>query len=113
MQDREYWRKELQGVSTLYIVGIARSKSRWDYGMWRRFRVFYCKDGELRQVFIEGDDVPSYWVPWHRTKSGRWTGGYFEVKVLGTDRPLEIAYALKRWLGRRDHFKVKFLSWLD
>ena len=115
MKDREYWARELEGVDTIYVVGIKRGTNpRWDKGIWRKFRLYYIKDGELREIWIEGDDAPSYWVPRHKTRSGRWVGGYFECGALGMDRTWAIVYELSRWLyGDSYRFRRVFLSYYD
>lgn len=111
MKDKKYWKRELKDVDVLYVAGVKRGTTAWDRGIWRKFRVYYIKNGVLKQIYIEGDDHPACWVPLHQTPSGRWRGGYFEAKVLGSDRVYEIAYSLQRWLGRNKPFRTVFLSY--
>jgi len=110
--DKKYWRKELRHTDTIYVVGIKRGTNpNWDRGIWRKFRVYYVKDGELGEIFIQGDDYPTVWIPRHKTRSGRWRGGYFEVSSLGENRVFRIAYELGRWLyGDGYRFRAVFLS---
>jgi hypothetical protein len=108
-------KQELKDVKTIYVVGIAKGTNpQWDRGIWRRFRLYYVKDGELREIWFgaEEKDTPPLWVPLRKTKSGEWKGGYFESKVLGMDRAFEIVYQFGKWLfddGYR--FQYKFLSY--
>ena len=111
--DRDYWRKELEDVDTIYVVGVKRGTNpNWDRGIWRKFRAYYVKDGKLEEIWIEGEDHPAVWIPRHKTKSGRWVGGYFEVSSLGENRVFRLVYELGRWLyGDGYRFKAKFLSY--
>lgn len=112
---KEELKRELEDVTTLYVVGIHISQNRhWDYGLWRRFSVYYLKDGELKKIWIDPEetDIPCYWVPLHQTKSGSWIGGYFETNVIGSDRVFEIVYDIGQWLfGDGYRFKYNFLSY--
>ena len=112
---KEELKEELKDVKTLYVVGIKRGTNpHWDRGIWRKFRVYYIKDGELKQLWIDKDEknIPAYWVPLHKTKSGNWVGGYFECAGLGSDRVFEIVYSIGVWLyGDGYKFKAKFLSY--
>lgn len=104
MNKREL-QEELKDIKTLYIVGITKGTNpRWDRGIWRTFRVYYLKDGELRNIFInsEKDDYPSCWNP---------KKGLFESRVLGMDRVLDIVSSLGEWLFNDPYrFKGVFLS---
>jgi len=106
---KEELRKELENVGTLYVVGIGKDKN----GIWNRLRVYYIKDGELRQIYFSPDDkdVPPHWKPRKRTKNG-WTGGYFYSNVIGSDRVFEIVYGIGMWLFNDGYkFKDVFLSY--
>ena len=86
-KEREYWRRELEDVDTIYVVGIAKGTNpRWDKGIWRKFRLYYIKNCKLKQIYFEHDVDMPYWIPRHRTKSGKYVGGYFESNALGIDR---------------------------
>jgi hypothetical protein len=112
---KEELKEELKDTKVIYVVGIAKGTNpAWDRGIWRKFRLYYVKDGELREIWFSAEekDTPPLWVPIRKTKSGKWKGGYFESKVLGMDRAFEIIYQLGRWLfddGYR--FQYKFLSY--
>ncbi|MCD6406688.1 hypothetical protein J7L81_02295, partial [Candidatus Aerophobetes bacterium] len=109
--NKEYWKKELENVDKIYVVGIAKGTNpHWDRGIWRKFKLYYIKDGELKPIFIEGEDYPTYWIPLHKTKSGKWKGGYFECNALGLSRVDEIVYRLSLWLYGKDKFKAIFLN---
>jgi len=102
-------REELKDVKVLYIVGIHYSRN---YG-WTRFRVWYAKDGELRQLCISPyeHDVPATWVPLGRTSSGELKGGYFQSYAVGMDRVFEIVYDVGWWLyGNGYRFCGVFLN---
>jgi len=113
MKDKIYWREALKEVDKIYVVGIDQGKGSWDRGIWRKFRLYYIKNGDLVQITIEGDDHPTYWVPRHMTKSGKYIGAYFENAGLGSDRVFEIVYSLGQWLYYDGYkFKAEFLSYL-
>ena len=110
---REELAEELRDVATLYFVGIHYARRGAALG-WTRFRVYYVKDGRLKQLWFPSSakEVPPHWVPPHKTRSGRWVGGYFECKAVGMDRCFHIAYELGRWLyGDGYKFEAEFLSW--
>jgi hypothetical protein len=111
---KEELKQELKDVKTIYVVGIARGTNpAWDRGIWRRFRLYYVKDGELKEIWFgaEEEDTPPFWVPIKKTKGG-WKGGYFETSILGMDRAFAIVYHLGRWLfGDGYKFRFKFLSY--
>lgn len=113
IRSKKYWQNELKDVDTIYVVGIKRgTNAYYDRGIWRKFRLYYIKNGELREIWIEDDDHPPEWIPRHKTRSCKWVGGYFESRVLGMDRTFQIVYSLGRWLyGDGYKFKVRFLSY--
>jgi len=107
---KEELRKELEDVKTLYVVGIGKDKD----GIWSRFRVYYVKDGELKQLYFSPDEkeYPPHWKPRKRTRDDRWTGGYFVSNVIGSDRVFEIVYGIGQWLyGDGNRFRSVFLSY--
>jgi len=109
--DKKELKKELKNVDTIYVVGIAKGTNpRWDKGIWRKFKLFYIKDGILISIYPEKEFPPNWVVP-HQTKSGNWIGGYFESKTLNMDRVFEIVYNFGKWLfGDGYKFKSIFLS---
>lgn len=95
--------KELENVSTIYVVGITKGTNpNWDKGIWRTFRLFYT-DKNNNMVRIDGNsDIPN----WNYKKN------LFESKALGMDRMFEITYNLSHYLyGNGDKLKHQFLSY--
>jgi hypothetical protein len=103
---REELKKELKNIKTIYCVGITRGTNpNWDKGIWRTFRLYYIKDGELRQIFPTGEEA-------EKLKTWKAKKGVFESRVLGMDRCFNILMDLTAWLGFDDYkFKEEFLSW--
>ena len=109
---REKLKGLLEDVDVIYVVGIHRDR----YGRWTRFRLYFInpETGRLEQIWFPADkgDTPPYWVPLHRTKSGKWVGGYFECSMWNADRPFVVVYSLGRWLFDDGYkFKCEFLSY--
>lgn len=98
-------RKILEEAKEVYCVGIeVSSNSSWDRGLWHKFRFFIIKDNKLVEIRPDWEDeidndIPSYWIPKHQTKSGKWIGGYFKCNTIGADRVYEIYYAICVWLN--------------
>lgn len=93
--------RELEDVSTLYVVGIKRSKTTLkdgDRGQWRKFKVYYLKDGELALLTVDSGVVAPNWNPLHETRSGNLIGRYFESKIQGINRPEHIVKYIGQWL---------------
>jgi len=110
---KEELKRELENVKTIYVVGIAKETGA-NRGVWRKFRLYYIKDGKLEQVWIDPDesDTPPNWVPLHKTKRGDWKGGYFESSALGVNRAFEVVYHLSHWLfGNGYRLEARFLSY--
>lgn len=99
---------------TVYVVGLAQGTNpNWDKGIWRKFAIYVVVNNELMRLYFESKypDAPPHWIPRHKTKSGRWVGGYFESNALGMDRVAEIVMSLSYWLYN-DNYELdfKFLS---
>jgi len=106
--------EELKEVKKLYVVGIYISTSNWDRGLWKRFSIYYVKDNNLKRLVIDDDekDLPTYYVPFHKTKGGNRIGGYFENDALGSDRVFDIVYSLGKWLFNDGYkFNHEFISY--
>jgi len=90
----------LKDVKKVYAIGLNDA--------WTRFKLYYIDGGELYEIWIDYDekDTPPYWVKMHRTRSGRWVGGFFKCTAIGTDRVSEIVYHLSYWLFG-DGYKLK------
>jgi len=97
-------KKELQeilkDVKEIYAIGLNEN--------WTRFKLYYVDEGKLWEIWIdyEEKDVPMYWIRMHKTRSGRWIGGFFKNTVIGSDRVSEIVYYLGLWLYN-DGYKFK------
>jgi len=89
-------KKELQEIlqdkKEIYVIGLNDN--------WTRFKAYYVDGGQLYEIWIdyEEKDTPAYWIRMHKTRSGRWLGGWFRCTVIGSDRVSEIVYRLGEWL---------------
>lgn len=105
MNKKKDLQKQLENVSTIYVVGITRGTNpHWDKGIWRTFDLYYIRNNQLERIFIP-DEIADEVGNWKKNKN------LFESRALGLDRTFEIVYNLSSYLFDDGYkLKARFLS---
>jgi len=104
ISDKNAVKEMLEGVDTVYVVGVKRSTSSWDRGTWRYFKLFVICNNKLFEIKPSKEWISEVKEIWSR-RYDAWTS-----KTLGVDRGYEVTCILKRVLGVRNEPKVVWLN---